>query len=562
MNRNLTNSCVFVLIGIFFLMQINVQAKIAATGSGQTDCFAKLTKEDMESLLKDVSPAMVKRLEDPDVMKQQIKSVRELLAVACAARKAGLADDSQVIAELENIRIEQIATNYDREINKDKGLSAPFGFIGEERIKGFWNAEREKEFQKFIDVKVAEMKTIGSAYLAPSEDDVRQAREYFAKTRIYAAEAETKWSGLSPDFRRKTELAVKLQQAQYLSRIYAKKVLEEKAKVTDAEVQAYIAAHTEFDTKESRARAEKILQRAKSGENFANLAIEFSEDPGSKENGGLYENVQQGLMVAEFEQASLALENGQIAPNLVETQFGFHIIKLEKKSVVAGADGKTKQVYDVRHILIMTTVKDPNYPMARQIPAKEFVRGKLEGEKQQKILDEIIANNPVEIAENFELPKVSDEQMRQLMQQAVQEKTETVNETMPKNIKSYLDRFYKGWKLSPTGTSCPMAANNGIVKGNFNADKKFDYAVKFTRGRKGYVITFLAFAKGYKAFVFRNFTADEANNSSLKIWNKGSDFPYGDNKLVSLKYDAPVYQHCETGASGMHLYQNGKFTAY
>ena len=85
-----------------------------------------------------------------------------------------------------------------------------------------------------------------------------------------------------------------------------------------------------------KAKAEEILKRAQDGEDFAKLADEFSEDPGNKtpdgkKKGGLYENVTKGKMVPEFEAAALALEPGQIAPNLVETQFGYHIIKLDRK---------------------------------------------------------------------------------------------------------------------------------------------------------------------------------------------------------------------------------------
>jgi parvulin-like peptidyl-prolyl isomerase len=126
-----------------------------------------------------------------------------------------------------------------------------------------------------------------------------------------------------------------------------------------------------------RAKAEGILARAKAGENFAKLANEFSEDPGNKPQpdqlqGGLYKDVNVGVMVAPFERAALALEAGQISPELLETPFGFHIIKLERKSSV---EPKT---YDVRHILIATTIADPTDPNARPVPVHEFVKKEIE----------------------------------------------------------------------------------------------------------------------------------------------------------------------------------------
>jgi parvulin-like peptidyl-prolyl isomerase len=545
MNKTLTIS-VFLLVCIFFLMQTNARA--------QKSCLNKITKEEMEILLKDAPPMMVKRLQnDPEVKKQQIKSLKEMLAVACASEKEGLTNNANVIAELENVRIEIIAANYDREINRDKGLMLPFGAIEEARIKKFWEGNREAEFQKFLDSKIA-MANVGEQLNKTiSEEDIRQARDYFAKTRIYAEEAGAKWNELSPDFKRKTELSVKLQQAQYLSRIYADKVLANKAKVTDEEVQAYIAAHSEFDTKALRDKAEKILQRAKAGEDFAKLAREFSEDPGSKENGGLYANVPQGQMVVEFEQAALALEPGQIAPALVESKYGFHIIKLEKKGVISNPGDEAKQVYDVRHILILTTIKDPENPLAQPMPIKDFVLDKLQIEKEKLVLEKVVAENPVEVAEDFEIPKISDEQIQQ---------KEIKAESLPKQIKSYLDRIYKGWKLSPSEAGCGMDENKGFLKGNFNSDKKFDYAVKLTRGKKGYLIAFLALPQGYKAFVLRHYTADEASkNFRLSIWKKGETYNYGEKSVV-LKYDAPAYIPCGSDAGGIHLYRNGKFAAY
>ncbi len=111
---------------------------------------------------------------------------------------------------------------------------------------------------------------------------------------------------------------------------------------------------------------------------------------------------------------------GEVADKLVETPYGFHILKLERKGAGKGADGKPSETYDVRHILITTTAKDPNNPMAREMPVADMARQTLETEKQKKVLDEIVANNPVEVAEDFDVPEVSDEKMQQMMRQQMQ----------------------------------------------------------------------------------------------------------------------------------------------
>ena len=74
-------------------------------------------------------------------------------------------------------------------------------------------------------------------------------------------------------------------------------------------------------------KMEEILSRAKSGEDFAELAKTYSEDPGSKDNGGLYENFGRGQMVPPFEDAAFSVPIGEIS-DIVETSFGYHIINV------------------------------------------------------------------------------------------------------------------------------------------------------------------------------------------------------------------------------------------
>jgi foldase protein PrsA len=79
----------------------------------------------------------------------------------------------------------------------------------------------------------------------------------------------------------------------------------------------------------AKKKAEELLQRAKSGEDFARLAIENSEDPGSAAKGGDY-LFGRGHMESAFEEAAFALEPGEIS-DLVKTSYGYHIIKMEEK---------------------------------------------------------------------------------------------------------------------------------------------------------------------------------------------------------------------------------------
>lgn len=84
------------------------------------------------------------------------------------------------------------------------------------------------------------------------------------------------------------------------------------------------------DKAEALKKMEGILARARGGEDFAALAAEFTEDPGSKDTGGLYENFGRGRMVKPFEDAAFSVPVGEIS-NIVETDYGYHILKIESR---------------------------------------------------------------------------------------------------------------------------------------------------------------------------------------------------------------------------------------
>ena len=86
---------------------------------------------------------------------------------------------------------------------------------------------------------------------------------------------------------------------------------------------------TEEQKKAKRKLAEDIRKRVVAGEDFAKLAKEYSDDPGSKDKGGEY-TFPRGQMVPEFEAAAFSLGTNQVS-DIVTTQFGYHIIKLSEK---------------------------------------------------------------------------------------------------------------------------------------------------------------------------------------------------------------------------------------
>lgn len=99
-----------------------------------------------------------------------------------------------------------------------------------------------------------------------------------------------------------------------------------------------------------KAQAEDILKQALDGGNFEELAKQYSQDPGSKDNGGDLGFAKKGAFVPEFDKILFEnnLSNGQIYPQLLESQYGWHIIKyIESKG-----EGESKEVHS-SHILFV-----------------------------------------------------------------------------------------------------------------------------------------------------------------------------------------------------------------
>ncbi len=115
---------------------------------------------------------------------------------------------------------------------------------------------------------------------------------------------------------------------------FAEKITDDELKQEYSDTLAtvrHILLLTEGKTPEEKetahAEMQKILDRARAGEDFAELAREYTEDPGSKENGGLYENFGRGRMVKPFEDAAFNVPVGEIS-DIVETVYGYHILKI------------------------------------------------------------------------------------------------------------------------------------------------------------------------------------------------------------------------------------------
>lgn len=113
----------------------------------------------------------------------------------------------------------------------------------------------------------------------------------------------------------------------------------------------------EFAIQETNSKLNKLKQRVVKGENFATLAILYSEDPGSSRNGGLYTGIRRGMFVKEFEAVMFSLEDGEIS-EVFQTEYGYHIVQMVER--------RTDEV-DIRHILMSPKISPIDLNNAKEL---------------------------------------------------------------------------------------------------------------------------------------------------------------------------------------------------
>jgi peptidyl-prolyl cis-trans isomerase D len=169
-----------------------------------------------------------------------------------------------------------------------------------------------------------------------------------------------------------------------------------KAQVTDAEVQSYYTAHqAQYKTDEqvktrhilitsragadaatdnaAKAKAQDILKQLQGGANFGDLAKKFSEDPGSKDQGGELPLVPTAGLDPAYAKAAMALNPGQTS-GLVKSAFGYHIIQTEQK-VPAG----TKPLAEVKDSIVQLLQQQKQGQAEQQFASQIAADAKKEG---------------------------------------------------------------------------------------------------------------------------------------------------------------------------------------
>lgn len=162
--------------------------------------------------------------------------------------------------------------------------------------------------------------------------------------------------------------------------IQIEKLLEPQIEITDEEMQTYFDENKDSFAQTKQVKASHILvedeetakevkEKLDNGDDFAELAKEYSTDPGSAESGGDLGFFGEGSMVAEFEEAAFSMKVDEIS-DPVKTEHGYHIIKVTDIKEAAEANFE-KSKEEIKGILLDEKMAT-EYPTWLEEKQKEY----------------------------------------------------------------------------------------------------------------------------------------------------------------------------------------------
>ncbi|HKA17721.1 MAG TPA: peptidylprolyl isomerase [Blastocatellia bacterium] len=352
------------VIAMMLVLGVLASGLLFVQCSSSSTKAAKLTAHDMQLIFQELLPPQQQQeiASDPEAKKQLVDNLRKLLSVAQVAEQEGYAEHADLKSQL-SFQLDRVLFEAYKKKNPDAKAT-------DDEINAYYLGH-PKDFDDFL---AANPRASQQAQGAQRDELKKQVGEF----KVIAERARKE--GLERDDL--TRLQQLITRSQTLAGAYLGDLQKNADKlVADADVQQYFTDHpSDFDEvrvrhilvstqpkpeaedevdnkdvkdkkptekpkaltkEEARKKSESLLERARKGEDFAKLASENSDDPGSKDKGGEYDFFGHGKMVPEFEKAAFALKPGEIS-DLVETQFGFHIIKLEERRSAASPDTDQK----------------------------------------------------------------------------------------------------------------------------------------------------------------------------------------------------------------------------
>lgn len=182
-----------------------------------------------------------------------------------------------------------------------------------------------------MDALVTQLERAGRTVPPQMQDQIKQ--EVIARE-VFMQEAQKRGLDATDDYKAQLELA---RQTILIRELFAD--YQKQNPVSDAEVQAeydkFVAAnggkeyHARHILVENEADAKQVIADIKKGKKFEDIAKAKSKDPGSAPNGGDLDWATAASYVPEFSQAMIKLGKGQMTPEPVKTNFGWHVIRVD-----------------------------------------------------------------------------------------------------------------------------------------------------------------------------------------------------------------------------------------
>lgn len=220
---------------------------------------------------------------------------------------------------------------------------------------------------------------------------------------------------------------------------------------------------------EALKRAQDVLKKALAkGADFAALAKQYSEDPGSKDQGGDLGYFAKGAMVKEFEDAAWKLKVGQITASLVKTDFGYHIIKKTGEKTENGI-----QEISASHILIAT--QSPQADAAANASAgwKATALSGKQLKRASVVFDPQTGEPTVQLTWNSEGDKL-------------------FSDITGANIGKPLGIFLDGQLISAPNVQNRITGGTAVISGNFSIDEAKTLARRLNAGALPVPITLVS----------------------------------------------------------------------
>ncbi len=386
----------------------------------EAEILKRLTAEEITEVLKSEATAdrnAIKSLgENAEKRQLFLKGIKETLALAAQARHEGFANKENFKTNLEYKKKILIADLYQVKLSKGKDK---LYIVPEEQIKAVWkNPEHERLFQKDMKVmrqiRIVAQKDKGNNNEIPElqGDALGKARKKWASTKILSEMAQKDVEFIT---QKAIPLRIKIIEAGILANDYMLKVVQSKINATEKQISEYLKKHPEYDVTKKLEKAEMVLAKVKAGENFEELVKEFSEDRASIERDGIYKDIKTNVVWKEVEEVALKLDEGEVAEKLIESNLGFHIVKLVKKNNFK-KDDKSDLKFSIQHIVLQKKFEEPE----KKIPGipkpflmpQEIAKAEVEKEKRNILIGEIIKQNPISLPEDFAivLPEIEKNQ--------------------------------------------------------------------------------------------------------------------------------------------------------